>query len=118
MMADQPLNATVISTTEGDPVEYRPPYLVGIAGTPYRIHHAVSVMVGTANDDTSVSLALLLPVCECGCGKPGMGLEFWPTTDDSRQLAAQLIEAADQVDALAKKSADQLLDRIAKGAQS
>ncbi|MET4895763.1 hypothetical protein RN629_01155 [Sphingomonadaceae bacterium jetA1] len=117
-MADQPINATVLSTTEGDPVAYRPPYLVSIPGGTYRIHHAVSVMIGTAMDDTAVTIALLLPACECGCGKPAMGMEFLPTTDDARQFASQLLEAADQVDTLAKQSADQLLARIAKGGRS
>lgn len=117
MSAPQP-HATILSSVEGDPVRRRDPYTVQIGERTIRMFHGNTVLIGTEGDEdgpTSVSVALLLPACQCGCNMTGRGIEYVPSPDDARNLAAQLIEAADAVEAHAKASADALIDRVRNG---
>jgi len=110
--------ATILSVVDGDPVIRRDTYDVKVGDRSVRMFHGDSVLVGTEGDGdgpTAVSLAVLLPACTCGCNASGRGIEFIPTPEHARMLATQLIEAADEVEAYAKTSADTLIDRVRNG---
>ena len=106
----------VTSTTIGDPVEHRQPYTLNLdEHGAVRVYQGNSVMIGTDSDadgrPTAVSIAVAMFGCTCGCGFPGRALEFVPTPEHARLLASQLLEAASDVEAAAKISADVLLVR-------
>lgn len=110
--------ATILSVVDGDPVIRRDTYDVKVGDRSVRMFHGDSVLVGTEGDGngpTAVSLAVLLPACTCGCNASGRGIEFIPTPEHARMLAAQLIEAADAVEAHAKVTAADFLGRVLGG---
>ena len=104
----------VLSMVEGDPVPKIPPYLMETAGENYCVFQAEGIAVGTdMNEDRPVGLTVLLYVR--GRDRLGVGrcVEYKPSAEHARDLAAQLIAFADEVEAAAKDQADAALRKAA-----
>ncbi|WP_294277623.1 hypothetical protein [uncultured Sphingomonas sp.] len=86
-----------------------------------RVYHADGIHVGTIEQgdaDPRISIIVAQQGCQCGCERHGRALLVTPGTQHAREIGQKLLALADQVDALAKTSADQLLARVAKGDRS
>lgn len=110
-------SVNILSVTESDPTMFRAAYTADLGETgKVRIHCADLVLVGsTGSDDGPENVSIVVGQQSCGCGCPAIGraFEYVPTTEQARNLAVQLIAAADEVDALAKERAKAALAKAA-----
>lgn len=119
MSGRQPL-VRIVSDTRADPQAMRDPYNVAVGPCgDVRVYCANMTLFGTRGSIDGaerVSIVVGQSQCNCGCNRPGRAFEYMPTTDEARELAKRLLEAADDVDRLAKERAAAFIDRVRKAA--
>lgn len=109
-----------LTSVESDPVDFRPTYRAHLGPVGMTaIHCASFALAGLRLDDgkpQSIMMLLGRPGCDCGqCDMPGRAFEYRPTPEHARMLAADLVRAADELEAAAKRSASTLLDQLRPG---
>lgn len=80
-------------------------------------HHAQGSNVGEIIVDHGaprISLMLVTPGCDCGCGARGRGLFLTPDADEARRIAKRLIAAADDQERAAGELARTIIDKASR----
>lgn len=104
----------IVETIQADPVAVRTPYLSELGGEHFCVFQAEAIAVGTdMQHDRPAGLTVLLYVRGRDRNGIGRSVEFRPSVDHARSLAAQLMTFADEVEATAREQASEALRKAA-----
>lgn len=110
------LDATLLTSVTADPQSMFKPFLLNVPNVgPLKVIHGGIVMASTIGRAGKERIGIITAQegCDCGCGVPGRAILFTPEPQHARDIARQLLEFADQIEAAAKEQATDLLNKAA-----
>lgn len=110
------LDATLLTSILADPQSLFKPFRLDVPNVgPLNVIHGGIVMASTIGSGGNERIGIITAQegCGCGCGVPGRAILYTPEPQHARDIAKQLLEFADQIEAAATAQATDLLAKAA-----